>query len=214
MASLLHVRVTCPSTSEGPLNPAQTGTVRVTVVPFRARPVRLRIAGRLLVTNTVNLAVAIGFTAMGVAIIALADQPDMTRGTAAQGWASRQLTTAFLRIQEWASPVPEAVQALLLFLVVGALVAATLTGRRRGATAATPSTTTPRTPDPTPSSSRPSRGTPHTALRSARPTESAEERVAPDFTLPDSVGGSVTPSDLRGSPVLLYVSEGSPCCRS
>jgi len=105
---------------------------------LRARPVRLRIAGRLLVTNTVNLAVAIGFAAMGIAIIALADQPDMTRGTAAQGWASRQLTTAFLRIQEWASPVPEPVQALLLFLVVGGLVAATLTGRRRAATAATP----------------------------------------------------------------------------
>jgi cytochrome c biogenesis protein CcdA len=99
---------------------------------FRARLVRLRIAGRLLVTNTVNLAVAIGFTAMGIAIIALANQPDMTRGTAAQSWASRQLTTAFLRIQEWASPVPEPVQALLLFLVVGGLVAATLTGRRRG----------------------------------------------------------------------------------
>jgi len=49
------------------------------------------------------------------------------------------------------------------------------------------------------------------ALRSARPTESAEERVAPDFTLSDSVGGSVTLSDLLGSPVLLYFSEGAGC---
>jgi len=67
------------------LNPAPTGTVPVTVVPFGARPVRLRIAGRLLVTDTVNLAVAIGFAAMGIAIIALADQPDMTRGTTLTG---------------------------------------------------------------------------------------------------------------------------------
>lgn len=103
---------------------------------WRAQPVRIRLAGRVLVTNTVNLLVAVGFSAMGVAIIALAGQPDMTGGSAAQSWAFGRLTDAFLRIQEWASPVPEWVQALLLFLVVGGLVAATLTGRRREVAAA------------------------------------------------------------------------------
>jgi peroxiredoxin len=49
------------------------------------------------------------------------------------------------------------------------------------------------------------------ALWTARPQTSAEVRVAPDFTLPDSDGGSVTLSDLRGSPVLLYFSEGAGC---
>ena len=105
---------------------------------LRAKVVRLRVAGRLLVTNTVNLAVAIGFTAMGVAIIALANQRDMTRGSAVQTWFSARLTNVFLRIQEWASPVPEVLQALLLFLVVAGLVAATLTGRRRGVVAGAP----------------------------------------------------------------------------
>jgi cytochrome c biogenesis protein CcdA len=103
---------------------------------WRARLVRIRVAGRLLVTNTVNLAVAVGFLAMGVAIVALANQTDMSRDNAAQTWVSQRLTDAFLRIQEWASPIPEVVQALLLFLVVGGLVAATLTGRRRGVAAA------------------------------------------------------------------------------
>ncbi len=100
---------------------------------WRARLVRLRVGGRLLVTNTVNLVVAVGFLAMGVAIVGLANSADMSRGTAAQAWAGERLTAAFLRLQQWASPVPEVVQALLLFLVVAALVAATLTGRRRTA---------------------------------------------------------------------------------
>lgn len=105
---------------------------------LRAKVVRLRLGGRLVVTNTVNLAVAIGFTAMGIAIIALANQENMDRGSAVQTWFTERLTSAFLRIQEWASPVPEALQALLLFLVVAGLIAATLTGRRRGVVARAP----------------------------------------------------------------------------
>lgn len=49
------------------------------------------------------------------------------------------------------------------------------------------------------------------ALFSARPQESAQVRVAPDFTLPTSEGSQVTLSDLRGTPVLLYFSEGAGC---
>lgn len=49
------------------------------------------------------------------------------------------------------------------------------------------------------------------ALLSARPALSEDVRVAPDFTLPDSDGGSVTLSALRGQPVLLYFSEGAGC---
>lgn len=49
------------------------------------------------------------------------------------------------------------------------------------------------------------------ALISARPVQSDDVRAAPDFTLPDSDGGSVTLSDLRGSPVLLYFNEGAGC---
>ena len=110
---------------------------------LRAKVVRLRVAGRLLVTNTVNLVVAVGFTAMGIAIIALANQQNMSRGSAAQTWISERLTSMFLRIQQWAAPVPEALQAVLLFAVVGALVAATLTSRRHAGAADTPVTADP-----------------------------------------------------------------------
>ena len=122
---------------------------------WRARLVRIRVAGRVLVTNTVNLVVAVGFLAMGVAIVALANSADMSRGTAAQAWVGERLTTAFLQLQQWASPVPEAVQALLLFLVVGGLVAATLTGRRRRTAVADETDVTPE-PHPATASRTPS----------------------------------------------------------
>ncbi len=117
---------------------------------WRARLVRLRLGGHVLVTNTVNLVVAVGFLAMGVAIVALANSVDMSRGTAVQAWAGARLADLFLRFQQWASPVPEAIQAVLLFLVVGGLVAATLTGRRRAAAAG--DETTDDSPQPTPAS--------------------------------------------------------------
>lgn len=49
------------------------------------------------------------------------------------------------------------------------------------------------------------------ALLSARPEQSDQVRSAPDFTLPASDGTSVTLSDLRGAPVLLYFNEGAGC---
>lgn len=98
---------------------------------WRAKPVRLTVRGRVLVTNTVNLVVAVGFLAMGGAIIALANQSGMTGGTEAQYWIATWLTETFLRVQQWAAPIPEPVQALILFAVAGVFIWATLIGRRR-----------------------------------------------------------------------------------
>lgn len=48
-------------------------------------------------------------------------------------------------------------------------------------------------------------------LLSARPTQSSEARIAPEFTLPATDGTSVSLAALRGTPVLLYFSEGAGC---
>ena len=98
---------------------------------WRAKPVRLRIGGWSWVTNTINIAVAIAFTAMGIGVIALAGSADMTGGTAAQAWASDALTTVFSRIQDFLSPVPEPIQAVGLLAIAGVFVWATLVDRRK-----------------------------------------------------------------------------------
>lgn len=49
------------------------------------------------------------------------------------------------------------------------------------------------------------------ALLSARETTSSDLGPAPDFTLQASDGSSVTLSDFRGSPVVLYFNEGAGC---
>lgn len=48
-------------------------------------------------------------------------------------------------------------------------------------------------------------------LVSARPTQSSEARSAPAFTLPATDGTTVSLAALRGTPVLLYFSEGAGC---
>lgn len=98
---------------------------------WRAKAVRLKIGRWAWVTNTINIAVAIAFTAMGIGVIALAGSADMTGGTAAQAWASDELTALFSRVQEFLSPVPEPIQAVGLLAIVGVFVWATLVDRRK-----------------------------------------------------------------------------------
>ena len=47
---------------------------------LQARPVRLRLAGKVLATNTINIAVAVAFTVMGGFVIYLANTGQMTGG--------------------------------------------------------------------------------------------------------------------------------------
>jgi cytochrome c-type biogenesis protein len=96
---------------------------------MRARPVRLRMAGRVLATNTLNIGVAVAFAVMGVFVAYLAAAGEMTGGTAFQSAVGRDLAGMFERIQTWLSPVPEAVLGVGLLAVAGVFVVATL--RRR-----------------------------------------------------------------------------------
>ncbi|WP_199421604.1 cytochrome c biogenesis CcdA family protein [Actinotalea solisilvae] len=97
---------------------------------FRARPVRVRVAGRVIATNSLNIAVAVGFVVMGVFVIALAGDTDMTGGTAAQDAAASTLTDVFLAVQAWVSPIPEPVLGMALLALAAVFVWATLAGRR------------------------------------------------------------------------------------
>ncbi len=98
--------------------------------PITARPVKLGVGGWTLVTNTVNLAVAIGFVGMGSFIIYLANTGQMTGGTDAQVTTGRALATWFTQLENWVKPVPEPILGLGILLLAGGFVWATLIGRR------------------------------------------------------------------------------------
>ena len=97
---------------------------------LRAKPVRFRLAGRLVVTNNLNVVVAIAFVVMGAFVIALAGSADMTGGTAPQAWASSALTDVFSRVQTFLGPVPEPILGIGILALAALLVWATLSDRR------------------------------------------------------------------------------------
>ncbi len=106
----------------------------------RARPVRLRLGARTLVTNTVNLAVAAAFAVMGGFVIYLAGAGQMTRGPGFQVAIGHGLARIFDRIDTWTRPVPEPVLGLVVLAIAAVFVVATLTDRRRGPSRTTEAT--------------------------------------------------------------------------
>jgi cytochrome c-type biogenesis protein len=113
---------------------------------LQARPVRIRIAGRILATNTINLAVAAGFTVMGGFIIYLAGSGQMTGGPGFQVAISRSLARWFRQLEDWTSPVPEPLLGAALLTLAGVFIYATLTDRRRHPS--TPAAVSAATPQP------------------------------------------------------------------
>lgn len=105
----------------------------------RARPVTLRVAGRALHTNTVNLVVAIAFIAMGIGVISLADSTTMT-GNAT--WFQRAAGAGVMQFAEtvlsWLAPVPDPVLGLGLLALAAVFIWFTLRDRRRPAPARAP----------------------------------------------------------------------------
>jgi cytochrome c biogenesis protein CcdA len=98
---------------------------------LRAHPVRLRLPGRTLLTNTVNIAVAVGFAVMGGFVIYLAGAEQMTTGPGFQAAVGRWLSRQFEHVQRWLDPVPEPILGLVVIAVAAVFVWATLTDRRR-----------------------------------------------------------------------------------
>ncbi|HZL05143.1 MAG TPA: cytochrome c biogenesis CcdA family protein [Coriobacteriia bacterium] len=96
---------------------------------MRARPVRLTVGGRTLVTNNLNVAVAIAFAVMGGLVTYLAAAGEMTGGTPAQASISVWLTDVFGAVETWLAPVPEAVLGAGLVALAAVFVVGTL--RRR-----------------------------------------------------------------------------------
>ena len=109
---------------------------------LRAKPLHLRIGSRTVRTNTINAAVAVAFTGMGVLVIGLAGSPDMTRGTDAQYAAGAGLSRIAGRVLEFVDPVPEPVLGLGLLALVGVFVWATLREPRTRRTGDLPGDTT------------------------------------------------------------------------
>jgi cytochrome c biogenesis protein CcdA len=98
---------------------------------FRAKAVTIRLAGRRIVTNSINIAVAVAFVVMGSFIIVLAGSRNMTGGTRFQDWMAEGLANTFARILGWLDPIPEAVQGILLLTLVAVFVRFALADRRR-----------------------------------------------------------------------------------
>lgn len=96
---------------------------------LRAKPVRIRLAGRILATNTVNVVVAAMFTVMGGFVIYLANTGQMTAGPGVQTSFGRGLESVFTRIETWTRPVPEPVLGLAVLALAAVFVVATLRGR-------------------------------------------------------------------------------------
>ena len=96
---------------------------------LQARPVRFRVAGRVLATNTVNLAVAVTFALMGGFVLYLANTAQMTGGPGFQVAIGKGLERVFTRIEIWTDPVPEPVLGLAVLALAAAFVVATLRGR-------------------------------------------------------------------------------------
>ena len=115
---------------------------------LRARPVRLHLAGRTLVTSTVNIAVAAGFAAMAGFVFYLAGAGRMTRGPGFQVAIGQALSHLFRRIEVWTAPVPEPLLGLALLALAAVFAVAALHGRRPGLAGSEPDPDLGRDPDP------------------------------------------------------------------
>lgn len=96
---------------------------------FRARSVRLRLGRFSLATNIVNVTVAIGFVAMGIAVISQAGASEMTGADTPMVGVGEWLSGVFAWLLTLTAPIPEAVLGLALLALVAAFIVMTLRDR-------------------------------------------------------------------------------------
>lgn len=99
---------------------------------LRARPLQLRVAGRSIATNAVNVAVAVAFALMGVAVLALAATGDPTAAPSFQLAVGRWLQDASANVVSFLEPVPEPLLGLALLVLAGAIFVVAARGRSPG----------------------------------------------------------------------------------
>jgi cytochrome c-type biogenesis protein len=105
---------------------------------LQARPIRLHLGTRTLVTNTVNLGVTVAFTVMGLFVIYLAGSGEMTSGPGFQMTLGRGLAGVFAWVEKVTAPVPEAVLGLAILALAAVFIYATLRDRPRRGQPVTP----------------------------------------------------------------------------
>jgi cytochrome c-type biogenesis protein len=97
---------------------------------LQARPVRLRILGRVINTNTMNVAVSVAFGLMGGFVLFLAANGNTTSAPGFQRSIGRWLTNASADILRWLDPVPEPVLGLGLLALAALFFVVAVRGRR------------------------------------------------------------------------------------
>src|SRR3990172_2635519 len=97
---------------------------------FQAKPVRLRVLGRVVNTNTMNVAVAVAFGLMGGFVLFLAANGNTTGAPGFQIAIGRWLTSASGDVLRLLDPVPEPILGLGLLALAVLLFVAAVRGRR------------------------------------------------------------------------------------
>ncbi len=100
---------------------------------FQSRAIRLHVAGKTLVTNTMNVVIAAVFAAMGGLVLALAAAGNPMGSGGPQLAVGRWLTTFFTRVLSFLDPVPDAVLGLALLGLAAGFVTFALRGGRDAA---------------------------------------------------------------------------------
>jgi cytochrome c-type biogenesis protein len=97
---------------------------------LQAKPVRLRILGRVVNTNTMNVAVAIAFGLMGGFVLFLAANGNTTGAPGFQLAIGRAVTRVSANVLRWLDPVPEPILGFGLLALAALLFVAAVRGRK------------------------------------------------------------------------------------